>query len=133
MSKKLIFASGAEIDIIECYGKSEYVQGAQRDTLDFRFDPSKVTLNEVDALFNATECATLIIQETIVKTETEFVPVLDDEGNVTVDENGEKVFEEIPKEVEYTSEFVYENYSLRVGLSKQLFTLATSNGRADVE
>lgn len=133
MSKKLIFSSGAEVNFTECYSKSDYAQGAQRDILDFRFNPSEITLDEVDALFNATECAALIIQETGTKTVTELVPLFDDEGNPVTDESGNKLSEAVEKQVEYTEEFVYENYGLRIGLSKQLFTLATGNGKENVE
>lgn len=133
MSKKLIFSSGAEVNFNGCYSKSDYAQGAQRDILDFRFDPGEITLDEVDALFSAAECAVLTIQETGTKTVTKLVPVLDDEGNPVTDEYGNELSESVEKEVEYTEEFVYENYGLRIGLSKQLFTLATENGREDVE
>ena len=39
----------------------------------------------------------------------------------------------VEKEVERVEEFLYKDYSLRVALSKQKFTLATANGAEDVE
>ena len=133
MSKKLIFSSGAEVNISECYGRSEYAQGAQRDVLDFRFDPSTITMNEVDSLFNAAECATLTIVETKTKPVTVLVEQVDSEGSPVLDEDGNVLKEAVQQDEEYTEEFVYQNYGLRVGLSKQFFTLSTENGKEDVE
>ena len=133
MSKKLIFSSGAEVAISECYGKSEYAQNAQRDVLDFRFDPGTITMNEVDSLFSTAECATLTIVETKTRSVTVLVEQVDEEGNPVLDENGNAIMEAVQKDEEYTEEFVYQNYGLRVGLSKQLFTLSTENGKEDVE
>lgn len=133
MSKKLIFDNGTEINISECYGRSEYAQGAQRDVLDFRFDPSTTTMNEVDALFTASNCATLTIMETKTRPITVLVEQKDEEGNPVLDENGNAIMEAVPKDEEYTEEFVYHNYGLRIGLSKQLFTLSTENGTENVE
>lgn len=133
MSKKLIFSNGAEVAISECYGKSEYAQGAQRDVLDFRFDPNAITMNEVDSLFNTAECSTLTIVETHTKTVPYAVEKVDGDGNPVLSEGGSVTFETHYKEEEYTEEFVYHNYGLRIGLSKQLFTLSTENGTEDVE
>ena len=133
MSKKLIFSSGKEINISECYGKSEFVQGSQRDVLDFRFNPEEITLNEVDALFTTSECVNLTIVETTTSIETVMVDKVDEEGNPVLDEEGNHITEPTQKEVEHVSEFRYTNYGLRVALSKQAFTLATENGAHNVD
>lgn len=123
--KTLIFNNGGAIDFVECYSGGEYVQGAQRDVLDFRFDPSVISLDAADKMFSAEECGKL----TILETKVEQVSVVDEEGNPVVDENGDPVMQD----VERTEEFLYEDYSLRVALSKQRFHLATENGTEDVE
>ena len=118
--KTLIFKSGKSVDFIECYAQSEYIQGAQRDVMDFRFDPAVVTLDEIDDLFTADECSKLIIRETIIKQ----VPV------TTKNEDGSETT--TLEDVEDTQDFIHENHSLRVAVSKQKFTLATENGAEDV-
>lgn len=115
--KTLVFKSGNTIDFVECYSNSQYIQGAQREVLDFRFDTTNNTLDSVDALFTTDECLHLIIQETVTKQ----VEVTDEEGNVTI------------QDVAQTNEYVYENFGVRVALSKQYFTLATENGVEDIE
>ena len=119
--KTLIFKSGKSIDFIECYSQNDYVQGAQRDVMDFRFDPTVTTLDEIDALFTADECVKLIIRETIVQHVT--VTTYNEDGTIN---------ETHIEEVEETQEFVHENHPLRVSLSKQMFNLATENGSEDV-
>ena len=147
--KTLIFKNGGTIDFVECYSEGEYIQGAQRDVLDFRFDPSAITLDAVDKLFSAEECGKLTIRETIKETVTEIVtetiteqeqvigedgkPVLDEEGNPVMQEVERTVETPIEKEVERVEEFIWDDYSLRVALRKQKFTLATENGAEDVE
>ena len=118
--KTLIFKSGKSIDFVECYAQTEYVQGANRDVMDFRFNPDNITLDEIDALFTADECTKLIIRETIIKYVEKTV--VNEDGSETI----------ILEEVEDTQDFVHENHPLRVSLSKQMFTLATENGVEDV-
>lgn len=115
--KTLIFANGIEIPIAECYSDARYVQGAQRDVLDFRFDASTVSMDYIDTLFTADDCATLTIRETT-------------EVDVTIaGENGDTHTETQIR----TAEYVHKNYGLRVALSKQFYTLATENGAEDKE
>lgn len=123
--KTLVFKNGESIDFVECYSNGEYVLGAQRDVLDFRFDPAVISLDEVDELFTSEQCDRLTIRETV----SEQIQVTDEDGNPAVDEEGNAVFET----VERTEEFVHENYGVRVALSKKKFNLYTENGKEDVE
>lgn len=123
--KTLIFKTGESVDFIECYSAGEYVQGAQRDVLDFRFDPAVVSLDEVDALFTADACDRLVIRETV----TGQVQAVSEDGTPAADEDGNPVMET----VERTEEFVHDGYGVRVALCKKKFTLATGNGAEDVE
>lgn len=143
--KELIFKSGKTVGFVECYSQREFVQGVQRETLDFRFDAAKNTLDAIDTLFTADECAELTIRETKVVMEqkvdeagnpiTEEIPVLDETGNPVMDENGDPIVDIVPimEDVERTDDFVYQNYAIRASLSKQFFTLATENGVEDIE
>lgn len=92
--KTLIFKNGSTIDFIECYSRREYIQGTQREVLDFRFNPNKVSLNDVDKLFSTDECTKLIIRDN-------------------------------------ESEFVYDNYNIRISISKQKFPLVDENGEKE--
>lgn len=123
--KELIFKSGKTVGFVECYSQREPVLGVQREVLDFRFDSASNTLDGVDAMFTADECAELTIRET----KTVLVQTEDENGNLVFDEDGNPVMEN----VEQTDEFVYHNFSVRAALSKQFFTLATVNGVEDVE
>lgn len=118
--KTLIFKSGKSIDFVECYAQTEYVQGANRDVMDFRFNPNNITLDEIDALFTADECTKLTIRETIIKQVEKTVVNEDGSETITLED------------VEDTQDFIHENHPLRVSLSKQMFTLATENGAEDV-
>lgn len=71
--KKLVFKNGKEIAFMECYSASEYVQGAEREVLDFRFDASQVSLDEIDKLFTSEECSHLAIRETVGEQTEEFI------------------------------------------------------------
>ena len=71
--KKLIFKNGTEVAFIECYSATEYVQGAEREVLDFRFDASQVSLDEIDKLFTSEECSRLTIRETVGEQTEEFI------------------------------------------------------------
>ena len=71
--KKLVFKNGKEIAFMECYSASEYVQGAEREVLDFRFDASQVSLDEIDKLFTSEECSRLAIRETVGEQTEEFI------------------------------------------------------------
>lgn len=123
--KTLIFKNGGTVDFVECYGNQQYIQGAQREVLDFRFDPVAISLDEADKLFTVAECARLTIRETTIVQ----VQAVDEAGNAVLDEEGNPVMET----VERVEEFVHENYGVRVALSKQHYTLATENGAEDVE
>jgi hypothetical protein len=59
--KTLIFKNGSTIDFIDCYSRKEYIQGTQREILDFRFDPKAVSLNDIDELFFADVCTKLML------------------------------------------------------------------------
>lgn len=143
--KELIFKNGKTVNFVECYSQREPVQNVQREVLDFRFDTAKNTLDTIDALFSANECAELTIRETKTVREqkvdetgnpiTEEIPVLDETGNPVTDENGNPIVDIVPvmEDVERTDEFVYQNYAIRASLSKQLFTMATENGAEDIE
>lgn len=121
--KTLILKSGAEVPILGCYGQGQYIQGAQRDVLDIRLDPETYTLDQVDQLFTAEECAKLRIRET-VSTEQQ---VIGDDGTPLMDEEGKPVTET----VESTNEYIHENYVLRVALCKQTYTVADADGQRD--
>ena len=69
--KKLVFKNGTEVAFIECYSATEYVQGAERDVLDFRFDASQVSLDDIDKLFTSDQCSHLTIRETVEGERTE--------------------------------------------------------------
>lgn len=135
--KTLIFKNGVSVDFVECYSEHQYIQGAQRDVLDFRFDAKIMSMNEIDNMFTADECSKLIIRETTI------IPmqVIDEEGNLVleevsaIDDAGNTVIEQIPvmQDVERTEDFVHKNYGVRVALSKQFFTLYTVNGEEEVE
>ena len=71
--KKLVFKNGKEVAFIECYSATEYVQGAEREVLDFRFDASQVSLDEIDKLFTSEECSRLAIRETAGEQTEEFI------------------------------------------------------------
>ena len=71
--KKLVFKNGTEIAFIECYSAPEYVQGAERDVLDFRFDASQVSLDDIDKLFTSDQCSHLTIRETVGEQTEEFI------------------------------------------------------------
>lgn len=143
--KKLIFKSGKTVDFVECYSRQEFVQGVQREVLDFRFDAETNTLDGVDAMFAADECSELIIRETKVVSEQAVdetgdpimkeTPVLNEVGEPVLDEDGNAVVETIPAmvDVEHTYEYLYYNFTVRAVLSKQFFTLATENGATAVE
>lgn len=150
--QKLIFANGTELSILGCQGDAVYAQGAQRDMLDFRLDPNATTLDQVDTLFTSVNCADLTIQETVnrkvekIVTEqvekiiTEQVQKKDTQGNPMVDEQGNPVMEEVQKtvtepvekvvveEVPETLEYRHAGYSLRIGLSKEIFRVSHPNG-----
>ena len=71
--KKLVFKNGTEVAFVECYSATEYVQGAEREVLDFRFDASQVSLDEIDKLFTSEECSRLTIRETVGEQTEEFI------------------------------------------------------------
>lgn len=139
--KTLIFKNGTAVDFVECYSEGEYIQGAQREVLDFRFDPAAMTMDEADKLFTADECSKLTIRETVKEIVTETVveqeQVIGEDGNPVLDAEGNPVMQDVEriveKEVERTEEFIHLNYGVRVALRKQKFTLATVNGAEDVE
>ena len=134
--KKLILSNNTEVSIKECYAQSRYTQGAERDTLDIRLDPEVYTLDQTDQLFSPGACSRIIIQETITEqvetVVTEQVPVLAEDGSAVLDDEGNPVTREeqrtIRESVDRTNEYIYDNYTLRVALSKQHFTVADEAG-----
>lgn len=143
--KELIFKSGKTVGFVECYSQRGFVQGVQREVLDFRFDAASNTLDGVDAMFTADECTELTIRETKTVKEqkvdeagnlvTEEVQVLDESGNPVLDEEGKPIVDIVPVmvDVERIYEYPYNDFSIRAALSKQFFTLATVNSVEDVE
>ena len=121
--KTLIFNDKTSIPFVECYAAPEYVQGTQRDVLDFRFDPTQITLDEVDKLFTTEKCTKLTIEEETTIT----IP-----GEEVVQEDGTTTTTE-PQTDTTTNSFIYENYSIRVSLSKQVYSLFVDNQNKDVE
>ena len=55
-------ANGTELNPISAIGEKRFVQGASRDSLSFIF-PADASLDELDALFTAENCAKITIYE----------------------------------------------------------------------
>jgi hypothetical protein len=49
---KIIFNDGTEMECIQVNGAIRYIQGANRDTLEFVFTPELYTISEVDEAFS---------------------------------------------------------------------------------
>lgn len=65
---QIILANGKELNPIMVSGSSRYVQGSNRDTLEFVF-PVETSLDELDAIFTPENCETI----KIVEGENEFI------------------------------------------------------------
>ena len=72
--KTILFANGTSVEYVQRIEDSDYIQGADRSILEFRFDPTKMTLDQIDKLFTTEGCARLRLSETY----TIPVPVYED-------------------------------------------------------
>lgn len=138
--KTILFANGTSIEYAQRIEDSDYIQGAERSVLEFRFDPSKVTLDQIDGLFSDLGCERMHITETqtvqvpVFEDQPVDVPVLDDEGNETGETNTETQSVQVgTKDETYTDEFIYDGYCVRCILSRQLFPTHTDKGLVDKE
>lgn len=59
---KIILANGTELDPIMVTGGGRFVNGSQRDTLNFIF-PAETSLDELDALFTDANCESIKLVE----------------------------------------------------------------------
>jgi len=138
--KTILFANGTSVEYVQRIEDSDYIQGADRSILEFRFDPTKMTLDQIDKLFTTEGCARLRLSETytipvpVYEDQDVEVPVLDEEGNETGETTTETQSVLVrTDEEEHTDEFVYDGYCVRCILSRQLFPTHTDKGLVDKE
>ena len=132
MSKTLNFANGTSIAYVERITDKDYIQGADREVVEFRFDPTTVTLDQIDGLFSEAACAKLTASEVTIN-EVQ-VPVIGEDGEPTGETTTETKTElDYTEDVPVTEQFVYDDYVVRCILSRQLFPVMGENGIENVE
>lgn len=55
---KILLANGTEKEVLQVTGGSRYIQGANRDCLNFVFDEN-TSMDELDAIFTEANCETI--------------------------------------------------------------------------
>ena len=102
---KIILANGVELFPLVITGDKRYVNGAQRDTLSFAF-PAEMSLDELDAIFSAENCAKITIVEptTIIENEVE-----------------------VPSEIEH----IHKGYTVRAELKREPVEVSPATAESD--
>lgn len=98
---KIKLANGIELNPIMATGGSRFVQGANRDALTFVF-PAETSLDELDGIFTAENCATITITETVVE-----------------------------NDVEVQSEYIHSGYAVRVELKREPIVVAEATATSE--
>lgn len=140
MSKTLNFANGTSIAYVERITDKDYIQGADREVIEFRFDPTTVTLDQIDGLFSEAACTKLTASEVTINKVEHYkdvevqVPVIGEDGEPTGETTTETKTElDYIEDVPVTEQFVYDDYVVRCILSRQLFPVMGENGIENVE
>ena len=123
---KLILTDGTELTPILVTGESQYVQGANRDTLTFVF--GDVSMDEIDAAFTEANCETIqLVTEQEVEvtnedgtTETNTVENVDVHEGYVIRSNMKKYAEKVQDETTNTAA-VYEN-RVTISMSQRTYS-----------
>jgi hypothetical protein len=97
---KIIFNDGTELEFIQINGRTQYIQGANRDCLEFQFAKDAVTFEQLDEVLGNPENTKRIL--------IEGEPIPNEDGGMTI------------------PNYLYENYSIRVGLEYKPILLASA-------
>ena len=135
MTKTIHFANGSTVEYLDRITDRDFIQGADREVLEFRFDPDTVSMDQIDSLFNETNCVKITATETIInkvphyKTVEVEEPIIGEDGEPTGETTTRtEVQLDYTEDVPITSEFVYDNYVVRSILSRQLFPIQGESG-----